>query len=287
MKKLFGGINMTWPKVIIFAIITAAFTALLNQVPFLKDTSFTDIAIYLDCWIFFAVIIMTNCKSALDSALKTFIFFFISQPLIYLIEVPFLGWSIMNYYQNWIIWTLLTFPMAYVGYYLKKDNLISLFIIAPVLVFLEYSGVGYLKAAIYDFPHHLLSAIFSIGTTFLYVFAIFSQKRERILGTLICIISVIIFIVPAFMNPRTYNTELALSGDELYFDYSYNVYLEDSAYGNVYIGTVMVGDDEEFAIKAELKKTGKTVVVLEDNNHNKKYFDLDIGNNTYTFKERK
>lgn len=287
MKKLFGEINMTWPKVIIFAIITAAYTALLNQVPFLKNTSFTDIAIYFDCWIFFAIIIMTNCKSALDSALKTFVFFLISQPLIYLIEVPFLGWSIMNYYKNWIVWTLLTFPMAYIGYYLKKDNLISLLIIAPVLVFLEYCGVGYINQTIYDFPHHLLSALFCIGTTFLYVFAIFSKKRERILGLLISIVSLIVFLVPSIMHPRVYNTELALSGDELFFDESYNVYLEDSAYGNVYIGTVNIGEEKEFAIKAELKKTGKTVLFLEDNNHNKRFFDLDIGDNTFTFKERK
>ena len=287
MKKLFGGINMTWPKVIIFSVLTATYTALINQVPALKDTSFTDIAIYFDVWIFFAIIIMTNCKSPLDSALKTFVFFLISQPLIYLIEVPFLGWQIMNYYQNWIIWTLLTFPMAFVGFYLRKDNLLSLVIIAPVIVFLEYSGVGYIKATIYDFPHHLLSAIFSIGTSLLYVFAIFSKKRERILGLLISIVSLLVFLVPSIMHPRVYKTELALSGDELFFNESYNVYLEDSKFGNVYIGTVDIGEEKEYAIKAELKKTGKTVVVLEDSNHNKKYFDLDIGDNTYKFNERK
>ena len=96
IKKLFGEVNMTWPKVIIFAVVTAIYTALINQVPFFKYTSFRDIAISFECWILFAIIIIVNSKSGLDSALKTFVFFLISQPLIYLIEVPFLGLNIFS-----------------------------------------------------------------------------------------------------------------------------------------------------------------------------------------------
>lgn len=49
----------------------------------------------LEAWVFFAVIIIANAKSSLDSALKTFVFFLISQPLIYLLQVPFTwqGWG--------------------------------------------------------------------------------------------------------------------------------------------------------------------------------------------------
>ena len=115
IKKIFGGINLTWPKTIILAIVIAVYTGLINQIPFLLNTSFRDIAITLEAWMFFAMIIMMNAKSSLDFALKTFIFFLISQPLIYLVEVPFLGWNIMSYYRNWIFLTILTFPMAYVG----------------------------------------------------------------------------------------------------------------------------------------------------------------------------
>ena len=48
MKKLFGGINLTWKKLIIFAIITGVYTALMALIPFTKDTSFRDIAIMLE-----------------------------------------------------------------------------------------------------------------------------------------------------------------------------------------------------------------------------------------------
>ena len=40
--------NMSWKRVIIFSIITAVITAVLNVIPALSDTSFQDIAINLD-----------------------------------------------------------------------------------------------------------------------------------------------------------------------------------------------------------------------------------------------
>ena len=49
----------------------------------------------------------------------------ISQPLVYLVQVPFnheLGWGLFYYYIPWIWWTLATIPMAFVGYFIKKDK---------------------------------------------------------------------------------------------------------------------------------------------------------------------
>lgn len=61
IKKCFGEYEMTWPKVIIFSLITAVITAGLNLIPALNDTSFQDIAIAYECWILFAVFIIVNC----------------------------------------------------------------------------------------------------------------------------------------------------------------------------------------------------------------------------------
>ena len=80
---------MSWKKLIIFAICTAVYTATMAIIPIAKDTSFRDIAATLEWWILFGVIIICNSKSPKDSALKCFIFFLISQPLIYLLQVPF------------------------------------------------------------------------------------------------------------------------------------------------------------------------------------------------------
>ena len=144
MRKLFGGINLNWPKLIIFAVIAGLYTGLMAYLPQTQDTSFADITISFEVWVFFGTIIIMNSKSNLDSALKCFVFFLISQPLVYLVQVPFsaMGWGIMSYYKNWILWTILTLPMGYIGYYLKKDKWWGLFILVPVMLFIgfHYSG---------------------------------------------------------------------------------------------------------------------------------------------------
>ena len=85
MKKLFGGINLTWPRVIIGAVIAGVVTAVFAIVPIFLNTSFHTITVTFEVWILFGIFIIMNSKSNLDSALKCFVFFLISQPLVYLI----------------------------------------------------------------------------------------------------------------------------------------------------------------------------------------------------------
>ena len=60
MKKLFGEIDLTWKKIILFAIVAGVYTALMALIPITKDTSFRDIATTLEAWILFGVIIISN-----------------------------------------------------------------------------------------------------------------------------------------------------------------------------------------------------------------------------------
>ena len=110
MKKIFGELNITWKKLIILSIIFGVYPAIMALLPITKDTSFRDIAISFEVWILLGILIITNSKSPKESALKCFIFFLISQPLIYLVQVPFshLGWQLFGYYKTWFIWTLFT-----------------------------------------------------------------------------------------------------------------------------------------------------------------------------------
>ena len=98
IDKLYGGLDMNWLKVILFAVIAGAMTAAFLMMPVFKGTSFERMGVYLEAWIFFAVIIMANCKKPLESAGKTFVFFLVSQPLIYLIQVLFSspGWYLFR-----------------------------------------------------------------------------------------------------------------------------------------------------------------------------------------------
>ena len=49
IKRYFGEFNMTWPRVILIAVVTAVYTALMNVVPFLEDTSFQHISVATGC----------------------------------------------------------------------------------------------------------------------------------------------------------------------------------------------------------------------------------------------
>ena len=71
---------------------------IINQIPTLYDTSFRDIAVTYEWWVLFAVLIVSNCKSAREAGMKCLVFFLISQPIIYLVELPTLGWDKALYY---------------------------------------------------------------------------------------------------------------------------------------------------------------------------------------------
>ena len=182
--KLYGGLNMSWLTVLAMAVGTAVLTAVFLTVPIFADTSFERMGVTFEAWIFFAIIIMANCKSPLDSALKTFVFFLISQPLIYLLQVPFssLGWGLFGFYRYWFIWTLLTFPAAYVGWFIKKKNWLSLLILAPILYILTADYVSGFRDAVRHFPRMIVMAVFCLGQVLLYLYVFTGNRWQKLLG---------------------------------------------------------------------------------------------------------
>ena len=201
VEKLFGGIDMTWPKVLVSAVAAAVITTLFLLLPVFRNTSFERMGVYVEAWILFAVIIMSNCKKPLESAVKTFVFFLVSQPLIYLFQVPFnsRGWALFGYYKYWFILTLLTFPAAFAGWYIRKKNWLSLLILAPVLIFLAYTSFDSLRFASAHFPRLLVTGLFCLAQVLLYVFAFTSDKRQKAAGLLVPLAAVI--VIAAFV-PR-------------------------------------------------------------------------------------
>ena len=185
--KLYGGINLTWPGVILYAIGTAVLTTVFLVFPIFKGTSFMRMGETLEAWIFFAVILIANSKKPLESALKTFVFFLISQPLIYLFQVPFSwqGWGLFQYYKHWFLLTLCTFPAAYIGWYIKKKNWLSLLILMPVLVLLAYICGDGIKHVLHDFPNLLLMVLFCIAQVLLYLYVFTEKVTQKIVGALV------------------------------------------------------------------------------------------------------
>ena len=189
--------KMGWGKVIIFAVLTAILTAVLNLIPALEDTSFQDIAISFECWILFAMYIIMNCEKWYEAMLKTFVFFLISQPLIYLIEVPFnsMGFGLFQYYGHWFRITLLTLPGSVIAFLVKRKSWLSVIVLSVADCMLAYLGAMYFWDMRWDFPHHLLSTVFCVLLALFFIFALLDKKSHRAVAVIIFAAALIIGLI--------------------------------------------------------------------------------------------
>ena len=281
LRKLFGKVNLTWKKIIILAIIAAVYTAVMAILPIAQDTSFSAPVATFELWILFGIFIIMNSKTAKDSALKCFVFFLISQPLIYLLQIPFsaLGGQLLSYYPYWFVWTLLTLPMGYIGWYMKKDEWWDLLILTPIMIFLGFHFGLYLGLTVFSFPRYLLATIFCAVTTVLYPLAIFKNKSIKYTGALIGVVIIIGFSIYSALNPTVYETDVLINNGSTgaVFDDSYKTYLSDNSFGTVEIRFYEQGLDD-WVVHAKFKKAGKTQIILESPEDEKQTFDINIIN---------
>ena len=289
IKKIFGDIDLSWKKIIITAIIVGIYTAVMAILPIAKDTSFADLSVTFEVWILFGIFIIMNSKSSKDSALKCFVFFLISQPLIYLIQVPFshLGWQLFNYYPYWLIWTVATLPMGLIGWYMKKDKWWGLLILAPMLVLLGVHFGRYLGMTVFSFPKHIFTTLFCSITMILYPLVIFNDKKIKIVGIIIGIILLALFAFITLYKPNTYETEILSNGGSAgaVFDDSYKVYLADESFGKVDIRFIEQGLND-WVVHAIFNKKGNTEVILESPTGEKTVFDIKVERDTYTIEKK-
>lgn len=285
MKKMFGGINLTWKKLIIFAIIAGVYTAIMTMIPVVKDTSFSDITVTFEVWILFGILIILNSKSAKDSAIKCFIFFLISQPLVYIIQDAIKHSNLFRtYYRYWFIWTIATIPMGFLGYYMKKNKWWGLLILTPILLLLGEEYATYLSKTLFSFPYHLLTTIFCFITLIIYPIAIFKSNKIKITGVIVSITIILIMTVLTVASPHIYNTTILVNGEEFKFDDTYKVYLTDESYGKLSI--VYEENIEDYMVNAKFRKTGKTQVVLESPTGDKTTFEIDIKSHRYEINKK-
>ena len=182
LKNLFGDLNMTWAKVLLLAVVTGVYTGVIKSISALDNTSFQDIAVMLEWWFLFALFIIVNCRKWWEASLKCFVFFLLSQPLVYLVQVPFnpMGWKIFGYYPRWFYITLLTLPGAAVAYLVKKKNWLSVPVLSVATGYLAWQGVDYFFMALRRFPFHLLSSIACVAMAVFFIFVLLDKKQHRI-----------------------------------------------------------------------------------------------------------
>ena len=198
LNKVFGGVRMTWLKVIIFAVAAAVVTAVIAIIPAFTHTSIHNIDVCFEAWVIFAMFIILNCEKPLEAALKTFVFFLISQPLIYLIQVPFcsLGFGIFKFYPTWGIWTAATFPGALVIWFVKKQNWFSVVLLAVVnVMLLGIEFAGHLVTLVDSFPKQLIACLFILAEVVVLILVCFKDKLKRIISAAAALVICIVFIL--------------------------------------------------------------------------------------------
>ena len=287
MKKLFGDLNISWKFLIIFSIIIGLIVGILNRIPLLNNTSFQDIAIWIDMWIILAIFIIVNCKNWKEAVLKCFVFFLISQPLIYFIEVIIdtiingyifkdtLILYFKNYYigAGWLNKTFLTIPGAFIAYQIKKDNILASLILSLATSVLAGIGIyDILKSIFYNFPYHLLNGIICLIMAFLLIFIILSKKRDRIISLTITIIGLLVglfMFYKEYSSPKYLDYIVELENDLIITDY--NILDENIANGKL-------EGDGTFLIISTSNSFGNTKLIIKDNNNQEYIYDINVTN---------
>lgn len=277
VEKVFLKLNITWPKVIVFAIAMGVFTALMAMwAP--DGSSFHDIAVTPEWWVLPAMLIITNSKRPIDAALKTFVFFLISQPLVYLVQVPFngLGWGLFSYYGYWFMMTLLTFPAAFLVWYIKKDKWYSGLIMALVTGFLAVTGFLQAKEMIMHFPNHLLTVIYCFGMIPILIMVLLREKWPRIISAGLSVVALVIAVATIGIEEpyEIYNDTLIQDNDIVLVGEPEISSFVGSKNGDIEI----IRRGEFYTFKLNGMKSGKYTFVISDDENNYEfeyYFDKD------------
>ncbi len=182
---------MRWLTVVLFALAAGLVTGILASIPSIKQTSLGDITVSYEWWLIFAFVIASNCTKNWESALKTFVFFLISQPLVFAVEVMVGALDIdraMYFYTT--IWgpvTLLTLPGGFIAYYIGKQNVLGSVVLGLGNAIQALMGVHYLAAVIANPPFHLVTAIVCFASIFVMLFQIQSNNRNRAISLLVTV----------------------------------------------------------------------------------------------------
>jgi len=206
MKRLFGDLKMSWLKVVLFAVIAGVYTGTVMLFPVLKDTSFQDIGISYEWWVIFAVIVVVNCKKSWEAMLKCFVFFLISQPLVYLVEVGAgslsfdMGWY---YYRSiWLPMTFLTLPGGLIAYFCKKQNIPGAVILGLGNTIQLMLALSYFGRAAKAFPHHILSGLVCVASIVVMSLCIQKERRGRLIALLLPVVLSAVLLVGLKMTGR-------------------------------------------------------------------------------------
>ncbi len=198
---------MRWLYVILFAVGTGVYTGLVLCVPTLYGSSFRDIGITYEWWVIFAVIVAVNCKKGWEAALKCFVFFLISQPVIYLVEIVCSQMTFrtacISYCRTWLPMTLFTLPGGFIAYFAKKQNAWGAIVLSIGNTIEGLMAASHIAGAINNFPHHIISAAVSVAAIFVMTFCIQKTKTYRVVTIVLTAVFVAAILIYPIISGRS------------------------------------------------------------------------------------
>ena len=162
--------------------------------------------------------------------------------------------------------------MGFIGYYIKKKNIISMIILLPMLLLLAYMGCGYFISMISNFPHHLLSFIACFFIIIMVVLNLFDKTKYKIiLLSIVAICSIVFIVLKGGIIDSEYETYKKLE------DYGINLVgkIKVSSYSGTKKGNVEIinSTDEIYSIKINGRKNGKYSFTVTDEAQNEYSFE--------------
>jgi len=277
LRKVFGVYEMTWPRLIIFSVICAVYTTACLVIPGVKDTALTEIGVGYECWFILAIFVVSNCKNWKDAAIKCFVFFLISQPLIYIIEsVIYRENYLLKYYGFWFILTLLTLPGGAIAYLIKRKDFLGTLVLAIAGGSVFFFGADFFYRSLNELgiSYHFYG-LFLMAASVLLGFIFIEKKQLKI-----AYIGIILALAAAWFTASwavsglnlTYQTDLPKEGWHIEGAYAQdmNAEIEDDVLKISYRGKTAHSKLEVINDAGEMKYIvisvvdGEVVVEFED-----------------------
>lgn len=264
LKRIFFETKMTWTRVIILSILCGIIPGVLMIPKALLNTSFQQPGISYEFWILMAMYIILNCKTPQEAGFKTFIFFLISQPLIYLVQVPYYydGWKIFNYYPFWAVLTVLTLPGGMIAWYTKKNKWYSIPILMVACIILIYELPMFAFSCYQHFPKMSLACLFIIALLILFPYLLFEKKSYRMITWII----ICIFLIAASHREYQYNIiDNATYFYDLSYEGPYTVVEDGDIFSIDFEGNEMHVNYNIYRLR-QLNMEGKEEIIILDGN---------------------
>lgn len=252
LNRVFFETKMTWLRVVFYSVAIAVLTTiplvLSEKLLGNQNNSFCAPGQTFEFWILAAMFIILNCDKPVEAGLKTSVFFLISQPLIYLMQVPFSwqGWDLFNYYPLWFYWTVATLPGGMIAWFAKKGNWLSVPIISVATLFLSFYLVTELPSVFGKFPEYFLKFIFIIFEILVLVLLTLKDIKKRVVafGLVLAVIAGTLFYLHNSTKTFVYELEgkapYTLVSDIDYFGGNLSVEIKNNSVTITTVGDVIV-----------------------------------------------